>query len=387
VKLSALRVPAITAIVIGFGCTALGRVLAPQEFARSYLIALLFWLGLALGALALFMLHNLVGGAWGFMIRRNLEAALPTLPAMAVLFLPIFFGLDDLYLWADHHHAEHDPLIRHKASYLNVEFFLIRFAIYFIIWCAFAALLRKWSAQQDESADRNPLRKMQYLSGIGLVIYGLTITFASVDWVMSITPHWTSTIFGMIFMIAQSLTALAFSTFAAGRLVMAKRIEGPELEAHFNDLGNLLFAFVMLWAYLMLSQFLIIWSADLPEETPWYLLRSSGLWGAMTVALLVLHFAAPLLLLLNRSVKRNVRILSPTAAYLALMGFADVAYLVSPALERWSPPIHWVSLAAFLGIGGVWVLIYSFSLSKRPLIPRFDPRVPEGLRFVEEAPR
>lgn len=386
-KLSALRVPAITAIVIGFGLTALGHVLAPKELPRAYLIALMFWLGLGLGALALFMLHNLVGGAWGFLIRRQLEAALPTLPAMAVLFLPIFFGMDQLYLWADHHHVEQDPLLAHKAPYLNVEFFMIRFAIYFIIWCALAALLRKWSAQQDESRDQNPLKKMQYLSGVGLVIYGLTITFASVDWVMSITPHWYSTIFGMIFMIAQSLTALAFATFAAGRLVLAKRIESPELEDHFNDLGNLLFAFVMLWAYLMLSQFLIIWSANLPEETPWYLLRTQGIWGAFTLALLLLHFAAPLLLLLNRAAKRNIRILSPTAAYLALMGFADIAYLVSPALEKWSPPFHWISLAAFVGIGGVWVLIYSTALSRRALIPRFDPRCPEALRFVEETPR
>jgi hypothetical protein len=374
-----LRTPAITAAVIGLGLTGLGRALAPEESMRGYLIALLFWQGIALGALAIFMLHNLVGGAWGFVIRRMLEAALSTIPLVAILFVPVLFSLDELYLWTHHEHVRADPLLQHKAPYLNVEFFLIRFGIYFAVWIVLATLLRKWSGAQDAGDRPNVLRKMQVVSGVGLLIYAITVTFSSIDWVMSITPHWTSQIFGMIFMVAQTLTALAFSMFAAGRFAQNRMISGPKLTDFFHDLGNLLFAFVMLWTYLMMSQFLIIWSANIPEEIPWYLLRTEGSWGWMSVLLIIFHFALPILLLLLRSVKRDIGTLSLLAGYLALIGFADMAYLVSPALEAHTGPFHWVALAAWVGIGGIWVLVFSISLAQRPLIPVGDPRLPAGI--------
>lgn len=379
---SRLRTPAITAAVIGLGLAAVGRALAPQEAIRGYLIALLFWQGLALGALAIFMLHNLVGGAWGFVIRRMLEAAVSTIPLVALLFIPVLFSLDELYIWTHHDHVEHDPLLQHKSPYLNVQFFLIRFAIYFAVWIILAGLLRRWSGAMDRGDQPSSLRKMQFLSGVGLVIYGLTVTFSSVDWVMSITPHWTSQIFGMIFMVAQALTALAFSTFMAARFVKRRLIAGTHLTDSFNDLGNLLFAFVMLWTYLMMSQFLIIWSANLPEEIPWYILRTQGTWGVMSVALIVFHFALPILLLLLRSVKRDLRVLSLIAGYLALIGFADVTYMVSPALDGHGPPFHWIALAAWVGIGGAWILVFSISLGQRALIPIGDPRLPEGIEWA-----
>lgn len=379
-----LRTPAITAAVIGFGLTALARAIAPQEAVRGYLIALLFWQGIAVGALAIFMLHNLVGGAWGFLIRRTLEAAIATIPVIAVLFIPVLFQLHELYLWTHHDEVRADPLLQHKAPYLNVEFFLIRFGFYFAVWIVLGTLLRKWSSVQD-GGDRNVLRKMQVVSGGGLVIYGLTVTFSSIDWVMSITPHWGSTVFGMIFMIGQTLSAIAFSTFVAARFVKKRMIVAPEVTNFFHDLGNLLFAFVMLWTYLMLSQFLIIWSANLPEEIPWYILRSQGAWGTLSVLLIIFHFAVPILLLLLRSVKRNLAILSTIAAYIALIGFVDTAYLVSPPLDGVGPPIHWAAIAAWVGIGGVWVLVFSLSLAQRPLVPIGDSRKPEGLEWTDGA--
>ncbi len=254
--------------VIALALCAGGVLMSPQPFFRAYLVAYVFWIGIPVGCLALLMLHHLVGGRWGFMIQRLLEAGVQTLPLMAWLFIPLLFGLADLYPWARPEVVAADPLLQQKAAYLNVPFFITRAAAYFAIWILLGRLLTTWSLEQDRTANDTLTQKLQRLSGPGLVLYGLTVTFSAIDWMMSLEPKWSSTIFGMIFMVSYGLAALAFAIVAA-HLVRDQAPLTQVISAdRFHDLGNLLLALVMFWAYLNFSQFLLIWSENLAEEIP-----------------------------------------------------------------------------------------------------------------------
>ena len=261
--------------IVGLALCGAGMLFNREEFFRSYLLAYLFWIGIALGCLAIVMLHHLSGGAWGIVIRRLLESATRTLPLMALLFLPIVFGLSHLYEWA-RPEALGDKILRHKSLYLNVPFFLARAALYFAAWIAVVYFLNKWSLKQDQTAAPSLSRQLELLSGPGLVIYGATMTFASIDWVMSLEAHWFSTIYGLSFMVGQVLGAFAFVIAAAILLSSRKPLSEVISSEHLHDLGKLLLAFVMLWAYLAFSQFLIMYSGNLPEEIPWYMRRQQG---------------------------------------------------------------------------------------------------------------
>jgi len=255
---------------------AIGGFLDLEQLLRSYLVSFVFWTGIALGCLALVMLQHLTGGAWGIAIRRILEAGASVLPWMALLFLPIALGLPKLYLWAQPAAVAADPILRHKVPYLNVPFFLARTAVYFGIWSGWALLLRRLSLEQDRTGDARLSRKLQLLSGPGIVLYVLTMTFASVDWIMSLEPHWFSTIYGALLVAGQGLGA--FAAAITGLLLLARVAPMREAATRkvLHDLGKLLLAFVMVWAYFSFSQFLIIWAGNLPEETPWYVRRIHG---------------------------------------------------------------------------------------------------------------
>ena len=243
------------------------------QFFRSYLVAYMFWLGVPLGCLGLVMIHHLVGGTWGFVIQRSLESAIRTFPVMALLFLPLLFGLPDLYVWAHPEVVAHDPVLLQKAAYLNIPAFIVRAVLYFTVWQVVGFFLSRWSQEQDRTADPALTQRLQTLSGPGLILYGLTVTFSAIDWLMSLEPRWYSSIFGMLFMVSHGLLALTFVIGAAyflSRREPLSRIIAPWV---FHDLGNLLLAFVMLWAYMSFSQFLIIWVENLQHEIPWYLHR------------------------------------------------------------------------------------------------------------------
>ena len=279
--------------VVGLGLLALGYSSSHEHFFRAYLIAFVFWSGVALGSLAWSMVHHLSGGAWGVVTRRVFEASSRTVPFMAVLFLPIAFGMQDLYIWARPDVVAADKILQFKQPYLNVSFFYVRAAIYFVIWTVLAYTLSAWSLQQDRGYDEKRALRMQRLSGGGLVLYALTIFFMSIDWMMSIDPHWFSTIYGILFMGGQGLSAMAFTIAVVvllARTAPMSHVIGPN---HLHDLGKLLLAFVMLWAYFNFSQFLIIWSGNLPEEIPWYLSRMTGGWLWVSVLLIVGHFVLP----------------------------------------------------------------------------------------------
>src|SRR5687767_8855518 len=286
-----------------------GLILDPQQFFHSYLFAFSFWAGISVGSLALLMLQHLTGGGWGLAIRRVLEAATQTLPLVVLLFIPIVLGAHSIYIWTHPEEMQKHVPLQVKAPYLTMPFFTVRAVICFAVWILLAYLLNRWSRLQDQTAERKYTKNMRVLSGPGMVLLVFTVTFASIDWFMSLDPLWYSTIFGLIFVASWALSALAFTIAVMACLVREEPMEGFVAQLHFHDLGKLLLALVMLWTYFSFSQYLIIWSGNLPEEIVWYLKRIPGLWGATVISIGLLHFAAPFLFLLSRSIKRNPRTL------------------------------------------------------------------------------
>jgi hypothetical protein len=352
----------------------IGVFFSRGEFFRAYLIAYVFWIGIPLGCLGILMIHHLVGGTWGFVIQRCLEAAVRTFPIMFLLFLPLLFGLPDLFVWARPDVVAADPVLREKAAYLNVPFFFGRAVIYFAIWITVGFFLSRWSQAQERSADPVFIERLQTLSGPGLVLYGLTVTFSAIDWLMSLEPHWYSTIFGMIFMVSHGLIALTFVIVAAyflSRREALRQIVAPWV---LQDLGNLLLAFVMLWAYLSFSQFLLIWVENLQHEIPWYLHRLTGGWAAIGLALIVLQFALPFVLLLSRAVKRKPVALAAVASAVALMHFIELFWFVAPTFHPDGFSLHWMIIVAPFGIGGIWLWSFFSCLKDRSLLPMHDSR-------------
>jgi hypothetical protein len=364
-----------------------GALFDTEQFFRSYLVAYLFAISFSLGCLALVMLHHLVGGAWGFVIQRLLESGIKTLPLMAVLFLPLIFGIHHLYPWAWPEAVAADPILQRKTVYLNVPFFVLRTVLYFAIWIILSHFLNKWSLEQDRTAEASLTRRLQNLSGPGLILYGLTVTFSSIDWMMSLEPHWYSTIYGMMFMASHGLAALALVICVAYTMARSDplaRVIGPD---HFHDLGNLLLALVMFWAYLGFSQFMLVWMENIKEETPWYYRRTSGGWQIVAVLLILGQFALPFLLLLSRAAKRRPRILSGVAFAILFMHWVDLLWLVAPAFQPRGFYIHWLDIGALIGIGGIWMAAFLHRLGENPLLPLNDPRFTETLQQAQRAQR
>lgn len=378
----ALIVGAVFMLLLAAGAfvPALGGV---DQFFRSYLVGYVFWIGITLGCLGLLMLQHVISGSWGIVIRRVLEAGTRTLPLMIVLFLPIaIFGLKHLYEWM-HINEITEPAVRNilekKRPYLNPVFFLIRTGIYFLIWWGLMFLLNKWSAEQDRTAEIQYKRKMDKLSGPGIILFVLTVTFASVDWVMSLNPEWFSTIYGLLYVAGWTLSA--FSLVIAVMVYLSTRppLEGIVRAPHFHDLGKLLLAFVMLWAYFSFSQFLIIWSGNIPEETTWYLNRLRGGWGWIGIGLVILHFALPFVLLLSRDLKRNARRLATIAGLIFLMRLVDICWLIEPEFNREHFRFSWMDVAAPFAFGGLWLAFFIWQLRLRPLLPFNDPNFDEAV--------
>ncbi|MGB7923714.1 MAG: hypothetical protein WCF57_10760 [Pyrinomonadaceae bacterium] len=379
------------ALVVGIICLLLlgvGFFLHPEQGFRSYLLGFVFWIGITLGCLAILMLQHMTGGAWGVVSRRVLEAGTRTLPLMALSFVPLIFGIHSLYHWADKAALQTDEIIRHKAKYLNVPFFLGRAGLYFVLWGIWIYFLNKWSQEQDRTADSRLTRRMAVFSGPGLIVFVLTVTFASIDWVMSLDPHWFSTIFGLLFVAGWALSCFAFVIAVLSLLMNRKPLAGVVGPSHFHDLGKLLLAFVMVWAYFNFSQYLIIWSGNIPEETRWYIYRTKGGWGLVGIALVLFHFALPFLLLLSRDLKRNARRLAIVAGVVLFMRLVDLFWLIAPKPHGETPAtsytqfhVSWMDFAAPLGLGGIWLWFFIWQLTKRPLLPFNDPQLEEAIEF------
>jgi hypothetical protein len=374
---------ALFAGLVGLGLSFAAWLIWRDHFFPGYLVGFLFWLGISLGCIGLTMLHFLTGGSWGLVIRRPLEAGAATVIPLAVLFLPLAVGVSSLYPWARAGAAGQEGAAE-PNPYLIPSFFYVRAAIYFAIWIAMALFWSGLSARQDSTADPTPSRRLQGLSGPGCVILFLTGTFSAIDWGMSLEPKWSSTIYGPMIIVGDALATFAFMIVVSTRLANSPPMSEVTTEGRLNDLGNLLLAFVMLWAYMSFCQFLIIWSGNLSEEIPWYLRRTRGGWQWLAVALLVFQFFLPFFALLFRQNKRRSQTLARVAIWILGLRFFELVWLVIPASsDPASPHIAWVelpiALAAFVAIGGIWIAFFLSRLKRLPLVPVYDPYLLEAL--------
>src|SRR3954469_5823026 len=323
--------------VIGIACAVLGAAASaglgagnPKQFFFSWLVSFLFFLSLALGALFFVLIQYASQGGWGIVLRRVGETIFATLPVMAVLFLPLLLGLHDLYSWSVPGAAEHDALLRWKSPYLNVPFFLIRAALYFGSWSLMAFLYYRGSRGQDVSGDPAVSARLRRLAGPAIIVLALTQTFASVDWIVSLTPHWYSTMFGVYFFAGSFVGFIALLSIMAVAMRRAGLLDTVISAEHLHDLGTFLFAFACFWAYIAFSQFLLMWYANLPEETIWYKARLQGSWMTVSAFLALGHFVAPFLFLIGRTVKRRRSTLAVGGAWLLAMHFVDLYWQVMP---------------------------------------------------------
>ncbi len=378
------RTRALAAGLAGAALCAAGFFASPFQFYRSYLWSYVFYVGVAVGSLAWLMLQYLTGGAWGMVIRRPAEAAARTLPLIALMFLPVLIGVPNLYAWAHPKIVAADEILKHKQVYLNTPFFVIRAALYLGGWWFLSWCLNRWSAVEDREGTLAAHRKMAALSGPGLVFWGFSLTFMAVDWVLSLDPHWFSTIFGMLFMAGQGLSSMAFLITLLVLLSYRRPMSEVLTPRHLHDLGKLLLMLVMVWAYFAFSQFLIIWAGNLPDEIPWYLERLRGGWQYIGLALVLGHFALPFGLLLSRDLKRNFKLLAGIAVFILVMRYVDLYWLVAPGFRKGSFGLSWMDFAAPIGLGGIWLAYFLIQLEKRPLMPLKDPHLEEALEHGRE---
>ena len=370
----------------GFGvvlliASAIQGISNPDQFFHSYLFGYLFWVGISLGCLALLMTQFLTGGAWGVLSRRAMEAASRTLPLLALLFIPVIVGIPHLYPWAHPDDVQRDDVMRHRAWYMNPEWFIIRAIAYFAIWICIMWLLNRWSHQEDEGAPR--LNRFERLSAPGLILYVFTVTFSSVDWAESLFAHWFSTIWGFLFVAGQGISAMGFIIVALCVLARWKPMSDAFRTSHLHDLGKLLLMTVMLWAYFAFSQLLIVWSGNLTSEIPWYFTRWHGSWAVMGLSIAFLEFLIPFLLLLSRSLKRNPLAISAVVGILLVMRMIDLYWIVVPALNRDGIHLNWMQFTTPLGLGGVWLAAFCWQIKRRPMLPLGAPNLEEALSHAE----
>ncbi len=347
---------------------------------QSYLWAYLFWFGLTLGSLAFMLLHSTVGGGWGFVIRRSLEAGSRTFPVMAVLAIPIVFSVfmkdSSIYEWA-HKSMQTDPFVSKKLGYLNPEFFAIRTVFYFVVWGVLITLINKWSSVFDERNDPKVADKLNYLGAAGILVHVLVVSFWSFDWAMSLEPHWFSSIYGLLFLVGQGLSTLALMNVINGTIARSLPIMKLVPDRYFRDLGNLMMAIVLVWAYVTFSQYLIQYSGNLAEEVGWFVKRGSGGWGILGISLIFLHFALPFAVLLSSLMKTRPQNTAKIAAFILFMRLVDLMYLTRPAWTENKTllgSLYFSDLGLLLLLGGIWFFIWSTEIAKRPLLMLHDPR-------------
>jgi len=368
------------ALVIAF----IGLFLSPAQFFRSYLMSYMLILGLTLGSLGLVMLQHLTGGHWGIIIRRPLESAMHTLPLMLILFIPIISGMNYLYgAWLDPEKVREEPLSKFQQSYLTHSGYLTRAIIYLAVWVLLAFIFYRWSKQQDvDREDRALRRRLKMLAGPGIILYVFSMTFAAIDWVMSISPHWASTIYGFLYVAGQLISSMSLMIAVVVLLSRAEPFASILQKRHLHDLGKLLLAFLMLWAYFDFSQLLIIWSGNQPEEISFYRTRLYGEWGVVAVIVLVFHFFVPFFILLSQDVKRSAKALPRVAVWLIFMRLVDLFWMTRPEFTSRALP-NWLDIVLPLALGGLWLGYFAFNLKQLPLLPLGEPKLQEAIEHHE----
>jgi len=377
--------------VLGLVVSIIGWITKPEDFFRSYLVAFLLVLGLSLGSLGLLMLQHLTGGDWGILIRRPLESATRVLWLVVAFSVPLVFGMK--YLYTTHTVGDetrtgwlNPPPIGHEGAlsdlqqkYLTHDFFLLRLVIYFVIWIGLMWLFNRMSQEQDVKRDDRRLRgRFKRWAGPGIILYVFAMTFAAIDWSMSLSPHWASTIYGFLFVAGQAISAMSLMIITVVMFSRSEPFSHIIQKRHLHDLGKLLFAFNMLWAYFSFSQLLIIWSGNQPEEITFYKSRLNGSWGVVAAMVLLLHFFIPFFALLSRDVKRNQAVLPKIAMWLIAMRFLDIFWLTRPEFTYHALPTLW-DIAAILALGGIWLWFFAVQLKQQPLLPLGEPKLAEAI--------
>jgi hypothetical protein len=366
---------------IGLVASIAGWVLVPEQFFRSWLVAFIFIASISIGSLILLMIQYLTGGMWGLLLRRQLESAVKLLPLIAIFFIPVAIGMHSLYEWTHEDVVAADHLLQKKAPYLNTPFFLGRAVVFLLLWVALGVYLNKLSRDYEETQSPWTSLRLRHVSAIGLLIMATTLTFASVDWMMSLEPHWFSTMYGISFIVGTLLSAMAVMISVLVRTSRIAPVSGVVTPMHFRDFGNLLLAFTMLWAYTGFSQFMLIWYANIREEAPWYLARIQHGWGIVAVILIVFHFFLPFFVLLLRAVKDQARLLGIVALLVLAMRFVDYFWLIQPAFRHGGEShfaLHWTQIASLLGVAGVWLALFLRGLKRRSLLPMQEIAMQEG---------
>ncbi len=362
--------------------------LRPDEFYRAYLLGFMCWLGVALGSMAILMIRHLTGGGWGTVIRRILGAAMRTLPLLAVLFIPVIFGIHRLYIWAqplsnieDKHLREHLQQI--TQTYLTWNGFVVRAIFYFAVWNVLSFLLSKWSKETDRPGAPDNSGRFKAVSGPGLILYGFTISFAAIDWIMSLDPSWISTIFGLVILIGEVLSAMAFAVVVERILFNYKPMSEMLTPDFVHDHGKWMLAFTMVWAYFNFSQWLIIWAGNLPAEITFYLRRINGGWQMVGLILVFLGFVAPFAMLLSRPFKRNIRKLVWLAVWLLVIRYLDLFWIIEPNFSK-TLTITLADIVVPIAIGGIWLWFFFRNLASLPLLPAYDIDAHEVLEPAHE---
>jgi len=367
--------------VIGLVLTAVGYFVDAEQFFFSYLTAYVYWLTIALGGLFFTMLHHIVNAKWSVVLRRLSENIMSPIPIMAIFFIPILFGMNHLFQWSQTDIVANDHLLQAKSGYLNITFFIIRLVIYFAIWIFLTVKLYKMSLNQDIEHTRDMTRKFRVISGAGIILFALTLTFASFDWLMSLDPHWYSTIFGVYIFSGSLLAMLALLTvivmIMAGKKILSKEIT-PE---HYHDLGKLMFAFTIFWGYMAFSQYFLIWYGNIPEETIWMLHRWEGTWKTISLILVFGHFVIPFFVLFPQTIKRNRTVMILMGIWLLVMHWIDVYWMVMPVLHHHGYHLSWMDLTAFIGLGGLMFWLFWRKMQRNPLVPIGDPYLEKSIHF------
>lgn len=372
---------ALIAGVAGLAISATGYFTDSKQFFYSYLTAFAFWATIGLGGLFFTMLHHLTSATWSVVLRRMTETVMATLPILIILFLPVVFGMHDLYHWTHKDVVEHDAVLKSKEAYLNMPFFFIRTALYFVVWVLLSRTLYSSSLNEDQASSPDLTMKMKRVSAPGMVLFGLTLTFASFDWLMSLDPHWYSTIFGVYVFSGTVLAILSFITLLALYLRNQEILEDVITVEHYHDLGKLLFAFTVFWAYIAFSQFMLIWYANIPEETLFFDHRWHGTWKIVSMIILFGHFVVPFVVLLTRAAKRNLFILKMMGIWLLLMHWVDIYWLVMPNLHKEGAVVSWMDLTTMIGVGGLFIWLFWNRFVSQPIVPVKDPKFAASVQF------
>ena len=369
--------------VVGIALLALSFVLGQgeQRLFFSYLVAYVYWLTLALGGLFFVLLHYLARSGWSVVVRRLAEHVMGTLPLFALLFVPVALGLHDLYRWTHAEEVAHSPLLQHKTPYLNVEFFYLRAVFYFVVWSALAFFYWRQSTSQDEHGEIETSLKLRKWSAVSMILFGVTLTFAAFDWLMSLEPEWFSTIFGVYIFAGCVISIFSLLILMSMNLQKNGAMTRVVTEEHYHDMGKMLFGFVVFWAYIGFSQFMLIWYANIPEETFWFDLRWHHGWKPVSIFLAVAHFAVPFFFLISQPVKRSRIALPLGAVWMLLMHYVDIYWLVMPSLREAGFSPNLLDLTCWLGVGGLFLAVLGRLMSRKALVPVKDPRLAESLAF------